>query len=77
METLDKLNVNNSITVSIWDLEFLEREFLDLLQSIWKETVKELVSKYYFLRVSQYLNTKDYKSIEKLEGLLDLYNNIG
>lgn len=77
METLDKLNVNNSITVSIWDLEFLEREFLDLIQSIWKETVKELVSKYYFLRVSQYLNTKDYKSIEKLEGLLDLYNNIG
>ena len=77
METLDKLNVNNSITVSIWDLEFLEREFLDLIQSIWKETAKELISKYYFLRVSQYLNTKDYKSIEKLEGLLDLYNNIG
>lgn len=77
METLDKLNVNNSITVSIWDLEFLEREFLDLIQSIWKEAIKELVSKYYFLRVSQYLNTKDYKSIEKLEGLLDLYNNIG
>ncbi len=77
METLDKFNVNNSITVSIWDLEFLEREFLDLIQSIWKEAIKELVSKYYFLRVSQYLNTKDYKSIEKLEGLLDLYNNIG
>ena len=77
METLDKLNVNNSITVSIWDLEFLEREFLDLIQSIWKEAIKDLVSKYYFLRVSQYLNTKDYKSIEKLEGLLDLYNNIG
>ena len=77
MKTLDKLNVNNSITVSIWDLEFLEEEFLNLIQSIWKEAIKELVSKYYFLRVSQYLNTKDYKSIEKLEGLLDLYNNIG
>ena len=77
METLDKFNVNNSITVSIWDLEFLEKEFLGLIQSIWKEAIKELVSKYYFLRVSQYLNTKDYKSIEKLEGLLDLYNNIG
>ena len=77
METLDKFNVNNSITVSIWDLEFLEKEFLDLIQSIWKDAVKDLVSKYYFLRVSQYLNTKDYKSIEKLEGLLDLYNNIG
>lgn len=77
MENLDKLNVNNSITVSIWDLEFLEEEFLNLIQSIWKDAVKDLVSKYYFLRVSQYLNTKDYKSIEKLEGLLDLYNNIG
>lgn len=77
MKTLDKFNVNNSITVSIWDLEFLEREFLNLIQSIWKEAIKELVSKYYFLRVSQYLNSKDYKSIEKLEGLLDLYNNIG
>ena len=77
MENLDKLNVNNSITVSIWDLKFLEEEFLNLIQSIWKDAVKDLVSKYYFLRVSQYLNTKDYKSIEKLEGLLDLYNNIG
>ena len=77
METLDKWNVNNNITVSIWELEFLEKEFLDLIQSIWKDAVKDLVSKYYFLRVSQYLNTKDYESIEKLEGLLDLYNNIG
>lgn len=77
METLDKWNVNNNITVSIWDLKFLEEEFLNLIQSIWKDAVKDLVSKYYFLRVSQYLNTKDYKSIEKLEGLLDLYNNIG
>lgn len=77
MENLDKWNVNNNITVSIWELEFLEKEFLDLIQSIWKDAVKDLVSKYYFLRVSQYLNAKDYKSIEKLEGLLDLYNNIG
>lgn len=77
MEKFDKLNDSNSIVISIWELEFIEKEFLNLIQSIGKEKVKDLIWKYYFFRVSQYLNTKDYKSIEKLEGLLDLYNNIG
>lgn len=77
MNWLDKTATLNSINVNIGDLQFLETELQLLVNSIWKEALRDLLSKYYFFRVTQYLNAQDYKSIEKLEGILDLINQIG
>jgi hypothetical protein len=77
MNWLDKTATLNSITVNIGDLQFLETELQSLVNSIWKEALRDLLSKYYVFRLTQYLNAQDYKSIEKLEGILDLINQIG
>lgn len=76
MKTIDKEAVKNNLNISIGDLEFLEKELLELTKSIWKENLLELLSKYYFYRVSKNLNAREYESLGKLEGIMDLYNTV-
>lgn len=73
---LDNIENSNIMKVSIWDLKFLEEKLVQIVEVIDKDLVIELLSSYYFFQVSSYLNTKDYESIEKLEGILDLINQI-
>lgn len=76
MKTLDKEAVKNNLNISIGDLEFLEKELWELVKKIWKDNLKQLLSKYYFYRVSKNLNAREYESLGKLEGIMDLYNAV-
>ena len=73
---LDNNAVVNTINISIWDLLRTKDDIASIIHDMNKDDLKELLTKYYFLRTSEYLNTKDYKSLEKLEGILDLINQI-
>ena len=70
------MNNINSITIGIWDLQYLEEWLHQDVKDIWVERLRKFLSNYYFAKVSQGLNTRDYNSIEKLESILELINSL-
>jgi hypothetical protein len=55
----------------------MDKKIMELINRLPKDDLKDLLKNFYFLKVTDCLNTQDYKSIEKLEGILDLINIVG
>ena len=66
---------NNNIEIELSNSN-LEEKVKDLIKSLDKKTLRELINAYYTLNVQQHINDKEYAKLESLEGLLDLYNLI-
>lgn len=69
MISIDKNEVKDSITVYLWDSSIPMGDFSSSLENFNKEKLRELVWKYYSLKLSELLNNKDYTWIEKLESI--------
>ena len=72
MNSIDKDESNNNILVCIGDNKELLEEFSILLESFDKEKLKQLIIKYYSLKLSEKINNNKYQEIEKLESITDL-----
>lgn len=72
MNSIDKSESNNNILVCIGDNKELLEEFSILLESFDKEKLKQLIIKYYSLKLSEKINNNKYQEIEKLESITDL-----
>lgn len=76
MNNLDNKENLINLQISIWDLNFIEEEFKPMVQAIGRERLQTFLTKYYFYKVSQSLNTRTYESIEKLESIQDLIRDL-
>lgn len=71
MNNIDKNEVKDSILVYLWDNSTLVDDFSSSLENFNKDNLRQLVSKYYALKLSELLINKDYKWIEKLESITE------
>lgn len=71
MNNIDKNEVKDSILVYLWDNSTLVDDFSSSLENFNKDNLRQLVSKYYALKLSELLIKKDYKWIEQLESITE------
>jgi hypothetical protein len=71
MNSIDKNEVKDSILVYLWDSSTAVDEFSSSLENFNKDNLRQLVWKYYALKLSELLINKDYKWIEKLESITE------
>lgn len=71
MNSIDKNEVKDSILVYLWDNSTAVDDFSSSLENFNKDNLRQLVSKYYALKLSELLINKDYKWIEKLESITE------
>ena len=55
----------------LWDNSTLVDDFSSSLENFNKDNLRQLVSKYYALKLSELLIKKDYKWIEQLESITE------